>query len=235
MRPLEAALALPSVAILSAGCSSNGSNQATSSSSAASTTAAPVVVAALDALLPSATDADAALGTTGLILHDTRSKLRSDSDLTFSNDACKVTNFIVGDGAYRNSGFTDLRTTAYRDQSTGQVRKFVAVGVVLFPAAQNATEFYNASSQSWTACTNLQYSVTANGVTVYDTVSQLTNTNGILSVQQTQGLSDKLYCQRALTSSNNVVIDAQACSDATPNVTAAATIAQQIAAKLAHP
>jgi PknH-like extracellular domain len=192
-------------------------------------------VAALDGLLPSASDADAALGTTGLIPQGTRSKLRSDSDLTFSNDACKVIDFIVGDGAYRNSGFTDLRTKGYADTNAGQVHKFVGVGVVLFPTAQNATDFYNASSQSWAACSNLQYSVTANGVTVNDTVSQLSDTNGILSVQQTQGLSDKLYCQRALTSGNNVVIDAQACSDATPNVTAAATITQQIAAKLAHP
>jgi hypothetical protein len=111
--------------------------------------------------------------------------------------------------------------------------------VVSFPSAKEAGAFFTASTQSWPACANRQFTIVMMGTNMAHTVDPVSNTNGTLSVTQNQDGVDLVFsCQRALTVANNIVVDVMACSlnqtdaqfDAQSD--AAINIAHQIAAKV---
>jgi hypothetical protein len=90
--------------------------------------------------------------------------------------------------------------------------------VVLFPSAEQASAFFNTSSQRWPACANHQETVPGepDAPDIQWKVGPVSNANGILSTTVSVSLgkgSDTMSqtCQRALTVRNNVVIDAEAC------------------------
>jgi serine/threonine kinase PknH len=72
---------------------------------------------------------------------------------------------------------------------------YVQQDVVLFPSAQDAGAFLTASTQSWPACANRQYTEINSGQPdkVW-TVGPVSNTNGTLSATQTNGGSGRVGC-----------------------------------------
>ncbi|WAC93430.1 sensor domain-containing protein [Mycobacterium sp. Aquia_213] len=110
--------------------------------------------------------------------------------------------------------------------------------VVLFPSADQASAFFNTSSQRWPACANHQETVPGDGPDAPDIqwkVGPVSNANGILSTTVSVSLgkgTDTMSqtCQRALTVRNNVVIDAEACRKDPGD--AGISVAKQIAAKV---
>jgi hypothetical protein len=109
-------------------------------------------------------------------------------------------------GAARSQTLTD-------SEDDNKQRIVVVVGVVLFPSAQKAVEFYNASSATWSACANHDHSYTDPSDTREPnqtwSVGPVSNDNGILSVFYGPGTSH-LSVSRALAVKNNVAIDLQA-------------------------
>ena len=216
-------LIFPAICLFVAACSS--SNHGTTTTS----TAPPVAEAALDGLLLSPAEIDAAVGATGMTVRAAYDKM-ADSSALVSDTNCVV---MYGGGepsVYAGSGASATRAQFLKDAAEGsQTQHAVFQTVVSFSSADRAATFFTASSNRWSACSNLPYTITELGI--WD-VGPVSNTNGTLSATETREGGQGWTCQRALTVSNNVAIDITACTYNQAN--GAVNIARQIAAKVAN-
>lgn len=228
------AVALAGICILAAGCGSN-SNRATPTATTLSTTVPPVAAAALDELLLSAAEINAAMGATQLsVTVDT--KQMEDVSAMVARSECLPIYSPAEAAAYAGSGWT-----AVHRQDLSAPTHAAVQSVVLFPSARQAAAFFTASAKSWQACANQSFThIMSGGHEVWE-VGPISNTNGILStIAQISLEVDHLPAtpegggltgQRVLTVRNNVVIDIFTDSP-NANDPAAVKIAQQIAAKV---
>ena len=200
------------------------------------TTAPPVAEAALDGLLLSPDQINAAMGATGMTTEGGYAVM-DDNVANVADAACRPVDGPLIASVYVGSGWTAFREQSLQEPGNTPTHS-VAQAVVLFSSAQQAGAFFTASAQQWPACANRQYTFTQAGKPdrVY-TVGPVSNTNGTLSATETVGPPANWVwesCQRALTVANNVVIDVGACrknrSDSQSD--AAVNIAHQIAAKV---
>ncbi|MGO9155393.1 sensor domain-containing protein [Mycobacterium sp.] len=229
------AVALAGLCVLVAGCSAN-SNRADPATTT-STTVPPVAQAALDGLLLSAAQINAAMGTTELSVADDTKRME-DMSAMVSRPECLPIYSSAEANAYANSGWSGVHRQFLGDPSHSHVAE---QSVVLFPTAQQASAFFTASAQRWQACSNGSFAHTMSGGREVRDVGPISNTNGVLST--TARISLEIYdrpgaqegggltAQRALTFGNNVVIDVLADSPAA-NDPAAVNIAAQIAAQV---
>jgi hypothetical protein len=228
MRHRTAALAVAGICILSLGCSSGsdqGTKTTTTRSTVTTTTAPPVAEGALDGVLLSPEQANAAMGATEMTLTRTHNSM-SDDSATMEPKECLAIDGSAQAPVYANSGYT-----AERDQTLQEGDNFthyVAQAVVLFPSAKQAGAFFTASAQQWPACR--QYTHIQSGSLW--AVGPISNANGTLSTTATQQNANApgWACGRALAIRNNVVIDVNTCS-ANP-ADSAVNISNQIAAKV---
>lgn len=226
---------LAGLCILVAGCGAN-SNRADPATTT-STTVPPVAQAALDGLLLSVGQINAAMGTTELSVADDKKHMEDVSALV-SRPECLPIYSPAEATAYANSGWSGVHRQFLGDPSHSHV---VEQTVVLFPAAQQASTFVTASAQRWQACSTGSFVHTMSGGREVWDVGPISNTNGTLSATAHVGLEvyDRpgaqggggLTAQRALTVRNNVVIDVLTDSK-TATDPAAVNIAAQIAAEV---
>jgi serine/threonine kinase PknH len=183
----------------------------------------PSPPSALNGLLLSVEQINTAMGTTGMSSVGTMSAMPDNSSFV-SDQACLPLSAAVQAKAYADSGYSAVhaQVVAKPQQNT------VDQAVVSFPSAQNATSFFTASTQSWQACANRQFTLAANGNSQQQTVGPVSNTNGMLSATVTPANSPGV-CERALTVANNVAVDVTTCMGPQG---AAVNIAHQIAAKV---
>jgi tRNA A-37 threonylcarbamoyl transferase component Bud32 len=181
------------------------------------TPAPPVAEAALAGLLLSVDQVNATAGSTGQ-LH------RGDFDQLFkSTDSpwpCMPLMMPGGSKVYAASGWTAVRGTATGEAARGSIQM-----LILFPTVQAARAFFADATQRWQACSGKGYKDDV-GIGTLGSVSNIGNT---LSATYGVGkFSDVTSGERALTVSNNVVIDIL--TRGAPNC--AVSIAHQIAAKV---
>ncbi|MBW8711004.1 MAG: sensor domain-containing protein, partial [Mycobacterium sp.] len=181
VRPLTAALAVASICILTAGCSSSnqGSKTSTTRSTATTTTAPPLADTALPALLLSPEQVNTAMGATEMTITKTHFAM-SDDSATIEPKECLAVDGSAQAQVYASSGYT-----AERDQTLQEGDNFthyVQQAVVLFPSAKQAGAFFTVSAQQWPACR--QYTHTQSGSLW--AVGRISNTNGTLSTTATQ-------------------------------------------------
>jgi serine/threonine-protein kinase len=192
----------------------------------------PVAEAALDGLLLSAGQINAALGTSGMIVAGPKNPSAMYSDTDIADTSCLPLNGPLDSTAYSGSGVTAVHS---QELDPGRPSHTVRQGVALFPSEDAASAFFAASAQRWPACSNRQYIETDNPNREW-TVGPVSNTNGTLRAAQTLGGGNWIWqsCQRALTVANNVVIDVSACSENRSDAQSdsAVNIAHQIAAKV---
>jgi hypothetical protein len=154
-----------------------------------------------------------------------------------ADDSVSPAECFAASGPFQNSsygsGYTAVLHQLFSKQEPQQAPNHtVEQGVVLFPSAQAAIAFVNASSQSWSACANRSYTTTYAGMATDWRAGPVYTTNGRLTATKTrlgQGRNG-WACQRALMASNNVVIDIEACSHSITYQ--AVNITRQIAAKV---
>jgi PknH-like extracellular domain len=243
MRQLQAAVAIAATGLLIAACGGGDKNSGPTSSSSTSTTATrpPVAQPALDGLLLTADEVNAAMGTTGLtLLPQNGSAMQDDYDKKWPPE-CFFASSSAENPAYAGSGFTAVRlqvaatTSPPTDQSAPPS---ATTGLVVFPSPKEASAFSSSSAQRWAACADRQWTVPPDGPNDPEQRFQttpLTNANGVLSLTLTgtaagPGINSAMTCQRALTVRNNVAIDITTCGK-DPGTTAV-TIANQIGAKV---
>jgi hypothetical protein len=211
MRPLT--LALASACIFVASCSS--------------TKPPPVAADALDGLLLSPFEVEIAMSADELTVSETYTGMFDDS-ATVPDKDCRF-NFPSETSVYNGSGWIAVRRQNLREPVGHEVWQ----AVVSFPSANDAARFFSASAQrGWPACSNRQYHYIDPGKPdkVW-TMGPIANISDTLSTTDTLEGTNGWACQRALTVSNNIAIDVEACS-ANP-AGAAVNIAHQIAAKVA--
>lgn len=222
MRQVRGWLIFPVICLVVAACSSSNHRAATTSTP-------PVAEAALDGLLLSPAEINAAVSATGMTVTDTSAKI-DDHSADVSNKDCLATYGPGEPSVYAGSGASATRAQLLKDGADGsQTQHAVFQTVVSFSSADQAAVFFAASSKRWPACSNLRYTITDLGM--WD-VGPVSNTNGTLSATETREGGQGWACQRALTVSNNVAIDITACGY--DKADGAVNIARQIAGKVAN-
>jgi hypothetical protein len=244
MRQLTATVAAAAIGLLVGACHQGHQSSPTSSSSADTPAKPPVAEAALDGLLLSPAEIDAAMGVTGMATQQKADGMSDDSAKQWPNGwtwpgECLYA-FAPAEGPiYVGSGFTAIRGQF----DTGPGAKgpndpgapSATQAVVLYASSLDANAFYTNSSQSWAACANRQFTSpgNANKPEAVWHVAPLSTNNGMLSTTVTMTMNAagvSAACQRALTARNNVVIDTCTCGS-NPGDTAV-NMANQIAAKV---
>lgn len=220
------------VAVMFMGRTSPGST-ANKPTTTTSTPAPPVPVDELEGLLLSPDQISSAMGATAVPVLNSSSKLVDDTS-SIAQPECRTVNDSADASAYNGSGWSALRRQQFQQPPQGgnRIDYFVDQAVALFPSADNAAAFFATSAKRWPACSNLTYAVTMSSGTFRWTAGPVSNTDGTLSVTDTQEASDGYTCQRALTVANNIAVDINTCSH--NNTDTAVKIAHQIAAKVAR-
>ena len=166
------------------------------------------------------------MGATGMAVTNTQTSM-SDNSATMTPPECLAIDGAAEALVYANSGFW-----AEHDQSLNDGDNFthyLKQAVVLFPIAETAGAFFDASAQQWPACRQYAHTQSESQWSV----GQISNANGKLSTtvtQQNAGASG-WGCGRALALANNVIVDINTCS-ANP-ADSALKIAEQIATNVA--
>jgi hypothetical protein len=220
------------VAFLLVGRSSQGSaaNKPATSSRAPAT---PVAAAALDGLLLSPDQINAAMGATAMrVTREDRGL--ADQSAKVQDKDCRTIQSAVETSAYAGSGWSATRGQRLEDgPDVDHDKNYMFQYVVSFPSADQAAAFFTASSQRWLACSNRSFTYTFNEPGTPDAVyhaGPVSNSNGMLTDTNTTEGSGGWACQRALTVANNIAIDIAACSFNPDD--SAVNIAHQIAAKV---
>ncbi len=222
MRQSLAAVAVAVMGVLVAGCGSTGHAESTTAPSTTKTLIPrPLVERELPGLLLSPEQVNAAMGTTDMAIISSQTSL-SDHSNTMAPPEC-----LALDGAGEADVYADSGYRAARDHSLNNGDNFTHYAkqaVVLFPLAETARAFFEASAEQWPACH--EYRHTQSGTNWY--VAELTRDGDILkaiTVQRDAG-HPGWGCGRALVLRNNIIGDVNTCS-ADPG-DSAVRIAQQI-------
>jgi hypothetical protein len=224
MRRVSVAINVVAVCLVATGCAE------TISSAVATTQRSliprPLVARELPELLLEPAAVDAALGTTGMAVTSTQNQM-ADNSATMAPPECLAVDGAAEAPVYADSGFT-----ASLDQSLNNGDNFTHYAkqaVVLYPLAETARAFLEASAQQWQTCH--EYTHTQSG-TVW-TPGPVAFDDDVLSVVSTlnDAAAPGWACERALALQNNVIVDVNTCS-AQPAGTAV-RIAEQIGEKVA--
>jgi hypothetical protein len=158
-----------------------------------------------------------------------------DHSAQISDKECLPLNYPLEATLYAGSGWIKARGQTLKEPGSNSDH-FAIQGVVLFPSALRAADFYTASEGSWPLCAHIHYSTTEQGMRRWDwRPGPVLNIAGTLTASEAQEAANGWTCQRALTVSNVVAIDVITCSYSPTGPPAATTIAHQIAAKVPKP
>lgn len=218
------------VCVLTAAC--GGGNQASTATSATSTApaatsaaVAPVEEGALDGLLLSPAEIGAAVGATGLSVVATSTSLAEDikvaADAPKEKIACAGIAGSAEAQAYAGSGSTAVRDQLLKGAGDGGPQVTAGQSLVLFGTAAQAADFFSASAERWSLCREFTL---GDKVVKVDPVS---NSDGMLSTSFAGG---EAVCQRALTVTNNVAVEASTCGAAPES---AVKLAGELVARIA--
>jgi len=188
---------------------------------------------ALDAALLSVGEVDSAMGTTGMVAHP-RVDVMSDHRNLLPNLNCLGIWQVNEAGVYGKDGWIALRQELLRSPDTDNWQNLVVQSVVNYPSTDAARDFFTQSADRWSKCTDHNVNITLNDKPLPKWRSgALTKTDTELAIPFTRGDAIGVAsCQRVLKVENNVIADVQACTRDDSTGTKAATVADQIAAKL---
>lgn len=188
---------------------------------------------ALDAALLTVGEVESAMGTTGLVAHP-RVDVMSDHRNLLPNLNCLGIWQVNEAGVYGKDGWIALRQELLRSPDTDDWQNLVVQSVVNYPSTDAARDFFTQSADRWSKCTDHNVNITLNDKPLPKWRSgALTKTDTELAIPFTRGDAVGVAsCQRVLKVENNVVVDVQACTRNADPGAKAATVADQIAAKL---
>ena len=221
MRQPTCALAVAVIGVLITGCVSTNSN-AESPTTTRSMIPRPLVERELAGLLLTSEQVNVAMGAAGMTVTNDQNSM-SDNSATMAPPECLAIDGAAEAPVYANSGYW-----AERDQSLNDGDNFthyLKQAVVLFPTAEKADVFLDASAQQWPACRRYTHTQSESQWSV----GQFSNAHSTLSTTATQenASAPGWRCERALALRNNVIIDINTCSADPAN--SALKIAEQIA------
>ncbi|WP_342314796.1 sensor domain-containing protein (plasmid) [Mycobacterium avium subsp. hominissuis] len=184
----------------------------------------------LNTVLLTPEEVDTSIAAAGVQIDTTQSTLVDDSPYT-TPLTCLAVSSMGQEHVYDRTQWTSARMQSMHEPGDSYAH-LVHQAVVELPDAGAANAFYARSARDWAACAPGRYTYSAEAdqdAAVWD-VGPVADLNHVLTATITESDSDDWSCQRALTTSLNVVVDVLSCS-ATP-AQSAATVAQKIAAKI---
>lgn len=132
--------------------------------------------------------------------------------------------------AYSGSGFTGFAEQVVNDSAGAH--KFVQT-LATFRTAEAAKAFVDSQLNRWKDCANTDLTITIGGNSDHATTGAVSTTDGMNTITLTPPAAGSRQCERAMTSSSNVVIDVRACA---VNVgTTGSTIARDMSQKIGGP
>lgn len=231
---IVAVAALVGACTLVSGCTDVVDGKALAGDKAGLANQTPISVSALDNLLLDPSQINSALGATSMkVWFSAKSMWDWSKNVTDTN--CLAVDSAAQDKVYAGTGWTAMRGQRLDDSvdDTGDRKFYTLQAVVAFPNAQDASNFYNSSVQSWKSCANRRFNdVSPNQSDITWTVGDVNNENSMLSTTKVQERGDGWTCQHALTVRNNIAIDIVTCAF-NQTGTAAVDIANKIAGNIA--
>lgn len=151
------------------------------------------------------------------------------SDIDVSPYKCSGTAVPGISQAWSGSGFTGFVDQVVNDSTGGH--KFIQT-LGTFPTTDAAQNFVSSQLSQWKDCVNTKLTITIGGNSDHATTGTFGSADQVNSITLTPTTGSR-QCERAMTVSNNVVIDVRACA---ANVgTAASATARDISQKIAAP
>lgn len=152
------------------------------------------------------------------------------SSVTVSTPDCQGALYTTQDPVYAGTGYTSV-SGLVSSEPGDNYDHWVNQAVVLFPSADKAKSFLENSAEKWKGCAGKTVTVTNKSKTYRWTFAQVQGSPPKITLMDTQEGADGWECQRALTVTNNVIVDINACGYHISDQ--GAQIADKIAARIA--
>lgn len=187
---------------------------------------------ALEGLLLSTDEVNTLMGTDGMTAHPPVTAM-SDHRNLLPNLNC-LGAWQVDESAIYGDHWAAMRQVLLRAPDNDNWDNLLVQSVVIFPSAQDATDFLDQSADRWAKCTNHHVNIVLNGERLPRwTSGDLTRTDSEVTLPFTRVDGDQTRdCQRALAVAANLVMDIQACKPAGSSVTQAADVVDKIKAAM---
>jgi len=168
----------------------------------------PVPTAALSSVLLSSREAGSVMGAS-LSVASSRQGLYENRPL---DDGCLVWGQAQRH-TYEGSGWTAVRVEELRDRP-GDADHIVYQAAVAFPDAASAHDFFAGQESVWSGCDDRRVDLRDPGDpdAHYWSLNTATEQQGVLTITRSQEDNPGWSCQRAMTVTNNVVVDLAACA-----------------------
>lgn len=199
--------------VLLTGCVSTVGGTALRGQAAGSTpTSVPQLGEAdLDRVLLSAGEVNGVMGATGIRVTASSQNMSDNSDGVSDVD-CLGAIYGAEELVYDGSGWSAVRDEVLQEPTVDNAH-WVEQIVVLFPSADKAKQFVEASRTVWDKCGGTSIDIDNSDVHSTWKIDKANATGDILTQQSKQRNAGGWGCQHALTSVSNVVIEAWACSN----------------------
>lgn len=144
-------------------------------------------------------------------------------DVTVVDADCQGITSVASGPVYAGTGWTTIRWQRWYsppDIDTHELKHGLLVSVAAFPGADNAQAFYAKQSEKWKRCAGRTLNMTVTNGTdepsVFWTVTDVTESDGVVKTTAISEGGGGWACQDALTVRNNVVTQSDVCGDSIP-------------------
>ncbi len=132
------------------------------------------------------------------------------SSVTLSMPDCQGALYTTQDPVYAGTGYTAV-SGLVSSEPGDNYDHWVNQAVVLFPSADKAQDFLQASADKWEGCAGKTVTVNNKDKTYRWTFAQVHGSPPKITVTDTQEGARGWACQRAISVANNVIVDINAC------------------------
>jgi serine/threonine kinase PknH len=169
----------------------------------------PIPAERLSALLLGASDINSVMGSSTMEPGKPIQAMDT-SSLTVSQPDCQGALYTTQSPVYGGTGYSAV-SGLVSSEPGDNYDHWVNQAVVLFPSADKAKAFLQVSAGKWKGCAGKTVTVTNKGKTYRWTFGQVQGGPPKIAVLDTQEAADGWECQRAMSASNNVIVDVNAC------------------------
>jgi len=201
------------VGALLSGCVStvNGTAQRGQAAGPTSTGVPKLEESDLDRVLLSAGEVNGIMGATGIRVTASSQSMSDNSDGVSDVD-CLGAIYGAEELVYDGSDWTAVRDEVLQEPATDNAH-WVEQIAVLYPSAEKAKAFVDASRTTWEKCESTSIDIDNSDVHSTWKIDKANVTGDILTQQSAQRNAGGWGCQHALTSASNLVVEAWACSN----------------------
>jgi PknH-like extracellular domain len=220
---------LASVVLLS-GCVSTVSGTAVRGQNAGAIDVPPLDEAKLDDVLLSIGELNGIVGSTQMKITSELEEM-TDHSADVSDPDCLGAIYGAEEPVYADTGWTAMRDQVAREPDEDNDH-WVEQTAVLYPAAEDAQQFFDDSKSTWEDCAGSAISVDDADASYLWQLDDVTADDTLVTQLTTQEDADGWACQHALSVVSNVTVEAWACSYDVGDE--AATIASEMVANAAE-